>query len=176
MAASAFKPVIAILHHLLQRDLKGEIYINKMIHRNTGKDAAANFAFIIDAISPLLSKMAKHKVQLDHSNPEVAAPPSSHNSPLKSILLKGKGKGKGKATLGPSPSQAESSNTGRSVPQLPPTGVYTMPFSWDKEMEHISTQGAAELEANLPPVCYNPPPPAEYINPPTATSFAARAF
>ncbi|KAG5633605.1 hypothetical protein H0H81_006581 [Sphagnurus paluster] len=72
MAASAFEPVIAILHHLLQRDLKGEIYINKMIHRNAGKDAAANFAFIIDAISPLLSKMAEHKVQLDHSNPEVA--------------------------------------------------------------------------------------------------------
>ncbi|KAG5633823.1 hypothetical protein H0H81_005051 [Sphagnurus paluster] len=41
-----------------------------------------------------------------------------------------------------------------------------MPLSWDEEMEHISPQGAAELEANLPPVYYNPPPPAKYINPP----------
>ncbi|KAG5634993.1 hypothetical protein H0H81_012790 [Sphagnurus paluster] len=87
---------------------------------------------------------------------------------------KGKGKGKGKATLGPSPSQAESSNTIRNIPHPPSTGLYTMPLSWDEEMEHISTQGAAELEASLPPVYYNPPPPAKYIDPPTATSFAAK--
>ncbi|KAG5634190.1 hypothetical protein H0H81_003003 [Sphagnurus paluster] len=87
-----------------------------------------------------------------------------------------KGKGKGKATLGPSPSQAESSNVNRNVPQLPSSGLYTIPsFSWDEEMEHISTQGAAELESTLPPVYYNLPPPVEYINPPIATSFATRA-
>ncbi|KAG5650188.1 hypothetical protein H0H81_000394 [Sphagnurus paluster] len=67
----AFAPVVSILHELLQRDAKEDIHIG-ILHRNTAEDAAANFATIIDAIMPLLKKMAHYNSQLDHSNPDIS--------------------------------------------------------------------------------------------------------
>ncbi|KAG5634422.1 hypothetical protein H0H81_002050 [Sphagnurus paluster] len=75
---------------------------------------------------------------------------------------KDKRKGKGKATLGPSPSQAESFKAPAGIPQHIECNLFTMPeFEWAEDIEHAITQGAAALEANLPPLHYNPPPPPE---------------
>ncbi|KAG5634272.1 hypothetical protein H0H81_002583 [Sphagnurus paluster] len=369
-AALAFESTIAILEHILHRDHKGEIHINHLFHRNAGEDAAAAFASIIEAITPLLSKMAEFNATLDHSDPKVAkflhlagvqpninkfkdpnddailslqnevqqlkslltekdnqigslaaqngalqseikklgkkpAAPGEPTSPaltdpaLRQILstisnmqkeitelknpkltkslgasihapnpipphpnpntpaprapapqvwvpdhtmrlkgefinanfpggvphplvtstqypkghpscyepipppantrigtsvlpkfppevtsaqggkTKGKGKGKGKATLGPSPSQAESSNAARSAPPPPPPSffedLYPMPASWDEEVEYATTQGTANILADLPPAHHNPPPPTSYINPPAAPTFTSKA-
>ncbi|KAG5649216.1 hypothetical protein H0H81_005385 [Sphagnurus paluster] len=368
-APRAFETTLGILGELILSDYKGQIYINRILHRDIGEDAAAALALIISTITPLFSKMAENNASLDHSNPDIASflhlagvksninkfkdpndeailslqnevqrlksvitdkdnhigalvaqiqklqlenkklgkkpaaqseptPPASddilnqilnslttlhkrieilenpnsdkslgtsihapkttpsppnkttptplptpqvwvpnHTLRLKGEFIhanfpggiphplvtssqypkghpscyepippptntksgsavlpkfppevtsaqggktKGKGKGKGKATLGPTSSQAESSNVGKNAPPPPPTpsffeGLCPMPASWDKEVEYATTQGAANLMANLPPPHVNPAPPAEYINPPIAPTFASKA-